>query len=54
MFRKEYRGKAKDPAGQEARDAANQLPRCNCGNLASACSGGECWTCAAKRHEAQR
>ena len=30
------------------------LPRCNCGNLASACAAGECWTCQAKRYEAQR
>ena len=30
------------------------LPRCNCGNLATACAAGECWTCQAKRYEAQR
>ena len=41
-----------DAAAQIAKELP--LPRCNCGNLASACSGGECWTCAAKRYEAQR
>ena len=30
-----------------AKDAAAIIPRCKCGNLASACSNGKCWTCAA-------
>ena len=41
------------PAEQIAKDAA--LPRCSCGNMASALHGyRECLTCAATRHEAQR
>ena len=34
-----------------------ELPRCDtprCRNLASACSAGKCWTCAARRHERER
>ena len=30
-----------------ARDVAAMPSRCRCGNLASACSNGKCWTCAA-------
>ena len=31
-----------------AKDAAAMPSRCRCGNLASACSNGKCWTCAAQ------
>ena len=55
-------GKSSAPvADVYIRDAAgtfghNQV-RCSrprCRNLASACAAGVCWTCQAKRHEAQR
>ena len=59
---RQKRGHASPPPTEQiARDTAgtfghNQV-RCNrpgCGNLASACAAGECWTCQAKRYEAQR
>ena len=44
-----------DPEKRITLDAAP--PRCNaprCRNLASACSDGQCWTCAARRYERER
>ena len=38
---------SKPVARTYAKDAATIIPRCRCGNLASACSNGKCWTCAA-------
>ena len=55
-------GKSSAPvADVYSKDAAgtfgNNQERCNrpgCRNLASACAAGKCWTCQAKRHEAQK
>ena len=47
--------KPTDPEKRIALDAAParcDTPRCR--NLASACSAGKCWTCAARRHERER
>ena len=44
-----YRNRGSEPVARTyAKDAAAIIPRCKCGNLASACSNGKCWTCAAQ------
>ena len=54
MPRPKKRSINQQPRGSEpvahiyAKDAAAMPSRCRCGNLASACSNGKCWTCAAQ------